>query len=670
MGDHNSTTMTKHLVIAGIAFVTIMATLLPIHLPSSDSTDYVNIVSAQQPPQDLATAASAGSRPSSDNGDGSCGVIWRGSFRGCVADAMNGLLSLSGLFTWLGGVALNTAVVETVFKMGSWVNQAQTIQIAWETLRDVANIGLIFGLLAIAIATILQIHSYSARELLAKLLIVALVINFSFFVTKAIIDVGNGVATLSYRYLTQSSVSAGCRDTSDACLSDNFMNTMRLQTIYRVSQDNTTPGSIQQARDQNRTAQDVGSTQTLNGRMSWGVIFTVGFFGSLFLIIAGFVFLAATILLCIRFVILVLLMILSPVAWAASILPATKGLSHQWWSALWKEVFFAPALFLMLGITLNIASMQSFRGNQASFYDLLANANTGAAVLLIHFAIIIGFLIASMVIARKIGSYGSGAVVGKFQGWGKKLSANAWKYTRQGAGGATFGLGGRIMRRTVGQAGYNYAESDAAQKLAAQGGIKGVMGRALLGTARTASKSSFDARKIGGIGKTLGIGMGQTGGRAKQIEDKTKKLASYGRGLGKSAEAYATNVLESSQFGMGESRTVLSAVFGTTNARRAAAKKLTEKGKLKKSRAEYNKKERGLDREIQAQQAVLNNPSAPNSEKSAARSAIERLEEELIKLQEQKEELKEKFEKEKKDSEAKPEKKGSDKKEDKKESDH
>ena len=57
--------------------------------------------------------------------------------------------------------------------------------------RDLANMFFIFILLYIAIATILEIAAYNAKALLARLIIVALLLNFSLFFTRVIIDASN-----------------------------------------------------------------------------------------------------------------------------------------------------------------------------------------------------------------------------------------------------------------------------------------------------------------------------------------------------------------------------------------------------------------------------------------------------------------------------------------------
>lgn len=75
------------------------------------------------------------------------------------------------------------------------------IKIGWEIARDTANIFFIFILLGISIATILRIESYGAKQLLVKLIIIALLINFSLPLSMVIIDVSNVLALQFLGYI-------------------------------------------------------------------------------------------------------------------------------------------------------------------------------------------------------------------------------------------------------------------------------------------------------------------------------------------------------------------------------------------------------------------------------------------------------------------------------------
>lgn len=68
------------------------------------------------------------------------------------------------------------------------------IKSGWGIVRDLANMMFIFVLLYVAIGTILNLHQVNYKDMIAKIIIVALLINFSLFFTKVVIDTGNILA--------------------------------------------------------------------------------------------------------------------------------------------------------------------------------------------------------------------------------------------------------------------------------------------------------------------------------------------------------------------------------------------------------------------------------------------------------------------------------------------
>ncbi len=74
------------------------------------------------------------------------------------------------------------------------------IEYAWTFVRDICNASFIFILLYIAIMTVLNnTKKVDYRQVIPKIIIVALIVNFSLFFGRVIIDFGNASARLLYR---------------------------------------------------------------------------------------------------------------------------------------------------------------------------------------------------------------------------------------------------------------------------------------------------------------------------------------------------------------------------------------------------------------------------------------------------------------------------------------
>jgi len=110
--------------------------------------------------------------------------------------------------TWLLYTAGTIFDTMLIFSLSNKMINQPFVTEAWEAVRDVANMAFIFVLLYIAIATILNLGDY--KKLLVNLVIVALVINFSAFFTKIIIDASNIVALGFYNAISAPPIENVC----------------------------------------------------------------------------------------------------------------------------------------------------------------------------------------------------------------------------------------------------------------------------------------------------------------------------------------------------------------------------------------------------------------------------------------------------------------------------
>ena len=153
-------------------------------------------VSAQEPALSGATSDSSSDSSSDDLWD--CGIR---NISGCFLSffdlviyktANYALLLSGGFFDAFVSFSLNSESVDTNF-----ANEG------WELTRDMANIGFIFILLYIAFRKILSIGGFTLQSIVIKLIIVALLVNFSLFFTKVVIDASNILALGFYNNISQ-----------------------------------------------------------------------------------------------------------------------------------------------------------------------------------------------------------------------------------------------------------------------------------------------------------------------------------------------------------------------------------------------------------------------------------------------------------------------------------
>lgn len=106
--------------------------------------------------------------------------------------------------SWLLGVSANffNALAGLTLSSSLYAAADSFLSAGWGIVRDMANIIFIFVLLYIAIGTILQLHSVNTKKMLASVIIIALFINFSFFITRVVIDASNALALLFYNQMS------------------------------------------------------------------------------------------------------------------------------------------------------------------------------------------------------------------------------------------------------------------------------------------------------------------------------------------------------------------------------------------------------------------------------------------------------------------------------------
>ncbi|MCX6786377.1 MAG: hypothetical protein NTU85_00955 [Candidatus Kaiserbacteria bacterium] len=428
------------------------------------------------------------------------------------------MVRIMGLFAWLVGVAaitLDNAVYYTVVTMGKYVNNLTAVGVVWRILRDIGNIILIFGFLAVGISTILNTEKFGwGTKMLPTLLISAVFLNFSLFISEAVVDTGNLFATQFYTQINGGNP-AGAQDlnfdniknaTSNG-ISSKIMGQLGLQSIYGKA---------------------VTNTAIFSGANPW----FIGFMGILLFLVTAFVMFSLSFILISRFVILIFVIIIAPIGFAGYAIPKLSGIAKQWKDMLIEQTITAPILLLLLYIALAVITdvqfLTGFGVDKNTGWDsiFIPGGITGFAGLLLSFLVAMGLLLSVVVFSKKLGAIGAD--------WASKT-----------AGKLSFGATAFGMRSTVGW-GANKAARGlrntrfASIPLLGTGVVKGL---------DRAAKGSFDVRGTGALknfpGGGINAGQAQKGGYRAELKERIGKRTSYaaeltGRGLtGKEKESVA-----------------------------------------------------------------------------------------------------------------------------------
>lgn len=436
-------------------------------------------------------------------------------------------LIFSSWILGISGVLLNAVLKYTIIELSQNIRGISGINVAWSVVRDIANMAFIFILIYIAIKTILGLGSGELKKVLVRVVIAALLINFSLFFTKLIIDASNLIALTFYERLAPG---AGSGSILSSGLSNSFMQPLGLNSFFDVG---GSTGALE------KYGLDIPKT------------FVISVGGSIFLIITAFVFLASSLMFLIRYVNIIFLLILSPIAFLGAVLPGFGEKIRGWWSsALSAQAVFAPVFMILTWLVLTIIRDPNFFGTNASAtpsgssnnaaqalgtaFGSIAEAQNSVGVfgLIMNFIIIIVFTIGILIISKKVADQG-GSIGAKVVGGA--LGATAW-----------------TSRQTIGRTARNISEMDDLKKAAASEtpGLKRFLARTTLKSSQATAKGSLDLRgglaaAGGGLGfdkKDVDLGLGSAGGKGGYEaihKEKVKKMEEFGKSLEPSEMAKA-----------------------------------------------------------------------------------------------------------------------------------
>lgn len=425
--------------------------------------------------------------------------------------SFNGIMAyIVQLFAWLlgvGAVTLDNAVFYTVVTMGNYVNHLSAIGVTWRILRDIANIMLIFGFLGAGIATILNVDQYGWKtKMLPMLFVGAIFLNFSLFITEAMIDGTNLFATQFYQQINGGQA-AGAKTFSlssinNEGISNKIMSNLGLQTIYGEAQN------------------------PAKAKALFENYWTIGFMSIILFIVAAFVFFALAFILIARFVALVFFIILSPVGFMGLAIPQMQYRAKQWWTNFLEQIITAPILMLLLYVALAvitdvqfltgfsdcIAGVPSTVANSCSNPSYIGYADgnfNGFASVILSFLVAMGLLLVVVIKAKSMSAFGAG-------------------WASQAAGKLTYGATAFAGRRTVGRLS-NYT----ARKIRSSGFGRSDMGKLFAGVADKGAKASFDIRGTGVFKKIphVDVGEAQKGGYHGREEELIKSRIDYSKTL-------------------------------------------------------------------------------------------------------------------------------------------
>ncbi len=268
------------------------------------------------------------------------------------------------------------------------------VQTGWQIVRDFVNLFFILILVAIGIGTALRIRGYEIQKILPRLILVAILINFTPVIVGVVVDASNVVMDFFF-------AAGGVGGFGE------------LRNLSQAASESAVGG----------IGKLLGSAYRL------GEVLFKAFFVMVFNFTIAFALLTLAFLFIVRHLAIWILVVLSPLAFFCFILPRTQKIWTMWWEQLfkWSFVGIGAMFFLYLAqiMSRESANIISLRPPAE---DMALDAGAGNLLMQIFPAM---FLLISLFVINSTSAMGASSVIGltrKGAGWvkgkGKSMALN------------------------------------------------------------------------------------------------------------------------------------------------------------------------------------------------------------------------------------------------------
>ena len=333
-------------------------------------------------------------------GDYAVGVTNLGGFA-IVSATLGAIHIILSLLTALAGMLFDKSVDFSILHISDLFSNVGVVNILWAMMRDLLNICFIFILLYLAISKIIGSFGVKAKTTIVSVIISAVLINFSMFFTKILIDAGNMVAVSLYNLIIGNNI------------------TMSLSAmIFKGTGLFSSASSVFSLKSQLNIEISLLLQVVAMAILLWTYLYYA-------IVIVG------------RTVMLMFLTIISPVGFVGKTIPGLGALSDWWWKNLTDQILVAPLVMFFLyfiillintGTVQKVLSAAQTTGSQAAVLDVSG---------LFVYILIIVMLLQGLKIVKKF-SGEVGAMTTKVIGG---IAAAGAVALTAGAAGATIGAG-------------------------------------------------------------------------------------------------------------------------------------------------------------------------------------------------------------------------------------
>ncbi len=303
---------------------------------------------------------------------------------------------ISYLATFL--ISLAGAFIKILIDAGTEVISNPLTTTGFRISLDVANLGFVLAIIVIAFTTMFRVSGYETKKLLRNLIFAAVLVNFSLTIAGTLLDFSNVFGNFFLN-----AASPGDRDQFAA----NLANSLNVQKLTGLKIE---------------ASQSNGASLFTFGAGYLSVFVTLAA-TAIFNVALVITFFAIAVMLLIRYVYIVFLLIVMPIAWLMWVFPGYSHLFSSWWKQYMKWMTFYPAVtfFLYLAIASaagvgDIVDKASSGSSALTAAKTIAGVSEKAVVGFIQIFVQVALMFGGLIAANKLGIEGGKAGLDLFKG--------------------------------------------------------------------------------------------------------------------------------------------------------------------------------------------------------------------------------------------------------------
>jgi len=248
---------------------------------------------------------------------------------------------IAAIFTFFAAIVISIEGwgMEILLALNMNIVNSPVVHFGFSVVLSIANLGFVFAIIVMAIMTIVRNASYGVKQILFKVVLAAIAVNFSLVIAGTILNFSDQFSL----YLVRQSVPGNSGGTDSMAFGkfvQNIANTLAPQAGLLPNSDLST------------VADRASDSTALTASMLPTILLSAFFLATIVLVLGAIIAMLA-----LRYVGMAFLLVIMPITWLLWVFPGTKKHFSDWWHRFIKWAFFAPIMLFFFYLGMQMSSV-------------------------------------------------------------------------------------------------------------------------------------------------------------------------------------------------------------------------------------------------------------------------------------------------------------------------